>query len=130
MQSQLPEFEALDPADLLTVARSLQGNADPASKRSAGDRAYYAAFLISRVELANRGLLIPTGRPDDHRLVMTVLRGSLGNNMGNRMEQLRRARNMVTYDMRQLRVSDRDVRPLAWMIQTAEDLIKRVRALP
>ena len=48
MTSQPNDYVAVRGEDYLELARRLAASGDPASRRTAADRAYYAAFLFSR----------------------------------------------------------------------------------
>ncbi len=125
-----PLFPSLDPVTLLNLARQLATQADPASQRTAGDRAYYAAFLFSRDNLAAKDHFTPSNRSEDHILVQNVLRrpNVLGA-FGDYENQLRRARNAATYDIQDLHMG-KDVRSLEWMIEKASEIIDRVNRVP
>lgn len=133
-QSQLPDFGQTHPVDLIQFARNLAQSVESAAQRTAGDRAYYAAFLASREFFAAKGYLTATGSARDHQLVALELRARGGNRLGNRLEQLRRARNKVTYELTSLyslgALGDRHVRPLSSMITIAEEVMEGVTRIP
>ena len=129
MSQPSPLFEALEPATLLDIAKKLAQESDSAALRTAGDRAYFAAFLTSRDQLAAKGYISPYDASEDHAYISRQLKLALGG-IGDLELQLRRARNMVTYDTRDLTHDTRYARPLKWMIDTAESIIERVIALP
>ena len=124
-------YPTLDPASFLELARTLAGESDAAALRTAGDRAYYAAFLFCRDDLAQKDHLTPVYGIEDHEFVTSALRRSwiLGT-YGDRERLLRRARNAVSYQTGALNASSKDVQPLAWMIETASEIISRVTAVP
>jgi hypothetical protein len=127
-----PLYPRLDPVEYLEVANELSSKLQQAARRTAADRAYYAAFLTSRERLAAKGYFTPLYNSDDHQRVLDVLRQKnvLGN-FGNEENRLRRSRNRVTYDNRDLSYAQPpDTRSLTWMLETAREIIKRVEALP
>jgi len=126
-----PDFPALDPATYLDLAKELASRSEAASKRTAGDRAYYAAFLFSRDQLASKNYITPYYNEQDHQYVPETLKkqGVLGS-LGNDEQRLRRARNRLTYDTRSLSGQAPPLPSLEWMLNTAQEIIDRVRALP
>ncbi len=52
-------YRKVDPSQYLDLARKLAREPDIAAIRSAADRAYYAAFLVSRDTLAAKNYLTP-----------------------------------------------------------------------
>ena len=130
MTSPQQVFPPLDPITLLELANQLS-NGDSAAIRTAGDRAYYAAFLASRDLLATKGYITPYYGTKDHDYISTQLkRPEILGSYGDRELQLRRARNEVTYKTGPLTMAGRNVRPLRWMVETAQEIIDRVSALP
>jgi uncharacterized protein (UPF0332 family) len=127
-----PLYESVDPETYLELASELSSKAQAAAKRTAADRAYYAAFLVSRDLLAEKGYISPYYNSDDHKYVEETLKhkdvlGSLGNDEN----RLRRARNLVTYDTRDLaRTTKQYAYPLNWVLNTAGTIIDRVKQLP
>lgn len=116
----------------MELAKQLAINADDSSKRTAADRAYYAAFLTCRDVLASKGYLVPQYNLDDHKSVPQTLKSieALGSR-GNDEERLRSARNRINYDTRELRDQPQSaVCSINWMITTAQDIINGVQALP
>ncbi len=132
MTSSTPEYPQLDPSTYIELARELEARTEPAAKRAAADRAYYAAFLASRDELASKNYLTPYYyNVDDHKYVgQSLKRQDVLGQAGNDEMRLRLGRNRATYDTRDLLLSTQDVKKLSWMISTAEDIIQKVRALP
>lgn len=127
-----PLYLKLDPATYLELADELSSRAEPASKRTAADRAYFAVFLFSRDCLLEKGYLEPYYGLNDHDYISRVLKSKqvLGA-FGNEENRLRRARNYITYDTRDLYLTKPEhVRPLNWMLGVAREIIKRVDALP
>ncbi|MBI2909690.1 MAG: hypothetical protein HYX92_18780 [Chloroflexi bacterium] len=119
-----PQFSALDPAAYLDLANELASRPEAEAKRTAADRAYYAAFLFSRDQLAAKGYLVPYYSLEDHRYVAECLRELLGA-VGNDENRLRQRRNTVTYDTRDLSSPS-----LQWMINTAQKITELVKELP
>ena len=127
-----PLYPMLDPAIYLELAEELSSRSESYAKRTAADRAYYAAFLASRDCLTAKNYMTPYYDDRDHDYVVrTLKRRDVLGALGNDENRLRRARNCITYYTCDLTV-DRynDVRPLKWIIQTARDIIERVNALP
>jgi hypothetical protein len=125
-------YPMLDPTAYLKLAEEVSSNSETAARRTAADRAYFAAFLVSRDLLAEKGYMLPHYSDEDHKDVVDVLKDMqvLGA-FGNEENRLRMARNCVTYDTRDLDSSMlRNVRSLEWMLYTAREIIKRVKALP
>ena len=125
---QKPAFPAIDPAGYIGLVDELASKPEPPAKRTAADRAYFAAFLTSRDQLAAKGYIIPYYSQDDHKYVAENLKLLLGA-FGNQENRLRTARNCVTYDTRDL--TQHEGQPsLSWMISTAKQIIQRVNKLP
>jgi hypothetical protein len=127
-----PLYNKIDPSSYMELAKQLAINADDSSKRTAADRAYYAAFLTCRDVLASKGYLVPQYNLDDHKSVPQTLKSieALGSR-GNDEERLRSARNRINYDTRELRDQPQSaVCSINWMITTAQDIINGVQALP
>lgn len=118
------DFDRIDPRTYLDLSRTLAGDGSPASQRSAGDRAYYAAFLTTRDVLAEKGYITPHLGLEDHRYVQEQLKRVVGA-IGNDEQRLRTARNKVTYDTGTVSPGS-----LNWMISTAENIIRLVDGLP
>lgn len=129
MSQQL--YGAFNPKTYLEIATELSSKTEAAAKRTAADRAYYAAFLSSRDILAEKGYIIPHYDSDDHRYVAENLKDrSVLGALGNDESRLRRARNLITYDTRDISSTKEDARSLDWMLETARIIIERVEALP
>ncbi len=88
---------AVDPEEYLELATELLKNNSPEYLRSAGDRAYYAAFLFCRDELTRKGYISPSYSTDDHDYVTISLINALGS-AGSEEYWLRRRRNSLTYN--------------------------------
>ena len=127
-----PLYESVDPETYLELAKELSLKAQAVAKRTAADRAYYAAFLASRDLLAEKGYITPYYNSDDHRYVEENLKHKdiLGSR-GNDENRLRRARNLVTYDTRDIATRTQQyARPLDWILDTAGTIIDQVKQLP
>lgn len=127
-----PLYESVDPETYLGLAKELASKLEVAAKRTAADRAYYAAFLTSRDLLAKKGYITPYNNSQDHKYVEeTLKRSDILGACGNDENRLRRARNIATYDTRGITPDiQRYARPLAWMLRTAEEIINKIRELP
>ena len=121
-------FPALDPVTYIPLVDELASKPDSSAKRTAADRAYYAAFLTSRDQLTTKGYITPHYNSDDHKYVAENLKILLGS-FGNEENRLRTARNQVTYDTREL-TQNQGQPSLKWMIDTAKQIIQRVSELP
>lgn len=126
-----PLYPMVEPTTYLELADELSSRIESASRRTAADRAYYAAFLTCRDRLALKNYFTPYYDSRDHDYVQRTLRepNVLGT-YGNQENRLRRARNCTTYKTCDLNPGQTDVRSLDWMIRTAKEIIKRVDALP
>ena len=125
--SAIRNFEPIKPQAYLDLAIRLSGSSDEASRRSALDRAYYAAFLIARSELNNKGYITAIQRSETHGQVIVALTKA-ARNPGRRLELLRRARNRLTYQTR--RASLPEGLSLDMMLESARAVIEAVQALP
>lgn len=125
---QRPVFPALDPTTYIELVDELASKPEPSAQRTAADRAYFAAFLTSRDQLAEKGYITPYNSQEDRRYVAENLKILLGA-FGNDENRLRTARNRVTYDIRDLTYSQ-DQPSLKWMVDTAKEIIKRVKRIP
>jgi hypothetical protein len=121
---QFNNCPAVNPERYLDLARELAGNPSPEYIRSAGDRAYYAAFLFCRDELAKKGYITPFYSTEDHNYVSRSLQQLFGRGLFSEFE-LRYQRNRINYDTRNLHGVS-----IPWMLKTAQDIIERVKALP
>ena len=117
-------FLAVDPVKYLEFACEISSRPETEAKRTAADRAYYAAFLFSRDQLASKGYITPYYKEEDKRYVSQELK-RLEFSIGNSENLLRRRRTTITYDTR-----DVEGPSLDWMLQTAEKIIDYVKALP
>ncbi len=127
-----PLYESVDPETYLELAKELSSKSQAAARRTAADRAYYAAFLASRDLLAEKDYITPYGNERDHQYVNEVLkRKDILGSFGNEGLRLRRARNVATYDTRDITTRTQQyARPLNWMLNTAETIIDKVKQLP
>jgi len=117
-------FLAVNPVKYLEFAYEISSRPETEAKRTAADRAYYAAFLFSRDQLASKGYITPYYKEEDKRYVSQELK-RLKFSIGNSENLLRRRRTTITYDTR-----DGEGPSLDWMLQTAEKIIDYVKALP
>jgi len=85
-----------DPLEFLNVARSLRSGGE-AHLRTCIGRAYYAMFLRARDNLADRGLIAPTGFGEDHGLVVTTLKSRRRWAAGDKLNKLRKLRATADY---------------------------------
>ena len=117
----------MDPSSYLELANDLARGASPASLRSAGDRAYYAAFLFARDRLYQKNYSPFFTGPGAHRDVKNALLAILPQ-VGHMEDNLRRARNVITYETSMTRL--RSGQSIPWMLGVSGDIIEAVRALP
>ena len=120
-------FEPVEPQSYLALAVRLSGASDEASRRSAIDRAYYAAFLTTRNELNDKGYIVAVQRSESHAQVVVALTLMSGT-LGRRLELLRRARNRLTYQTDIANLPEG--LSLEIMLDSARRVIEAVRALP
>ena len=117
-------FPAVKADKYLEFAKEISSRQETEVKRTAADRAYYAAFLFSRDQLASKGYVTPYYREEDKRYVSRELK-RLKFSIGNSENLLRTRRTEITYDTRDIRTPSLD-----WMIDTAQKIIDYVEALP
>lgn len=117
-------FPAVDPIKYLEFAREISSRHETEVKRTAADRAYYAAFLFSRDQLASKGYITPYYREEDKHYVSRELK-RLRFSIGNSENLLRTRRTIITYDTR-----DVSHPSLNWMLDTAQKIIDYVKVLP
>ena len=67
-------YPKINPTKYLDLASELAAKSDDAAKRSAADRAYYAAFLTCRDVLTTKNYFIPRFSSDDHMDIAEKLR--------------------------------------------------------
>ncbi len=126
MSTSPTAYPAFDPEEYLELSKELAGRSDSASLRSAADRAYYAAFIVSRNELRDKGYFTPIDGTEDHKKVSELLRRpEILGTFGNEEMRLREHRNRVTY-----RVGNVGMPSPMRMIDTAVKIISLVKALP
>ncbi len=114
----------ISPENYLEQARELFKNPTVENLRSAGDRAYYAAFLFCRDELSKKGYMTPYYSFEDHKYVERRLNEIFGGR-DNIEKRVHVFRNYLTYDTRSLNGIS-----IIWMIKAAAELIARIKALP
>ena len=100
---------------------------DEPARRSAVDRAYYAAFLTARNELDSKGYLNPGSGPQTHAQVIVALTRA-HRNSGRTLRSLRMARNRLTYQTG--RVALPYGMTIATVLDSARLVIEAVRVLP
>ena len=125
--SSIRSFEPFAPDAYLELSSDLSRQPNEPARRSAIDRAYYAAFLTARNELDSKGYLNPGRGPQTHAQVILALTRA-DRNSGRTLKSLRMARNRLTYQ------TGRVALPYGMTIPTALDsariVIEAVRALP
>jgi len=89
----------------IVLAKKLAAEVGPAECRSAVSRAYYGAFHVALALLARTGILLPPGPEAHQKLRFCLLQsGEIpGAEAGEKLESLRRDRNLADYDLRQSR---------------------------
>jgi uncharacterized protein (UPF0332 family) len=122
------ELAAINPRSYLDLAVELAGRPESHLVLTAGDRAYYAAFLSSRNLLAEKGYAPFYEGVTAHANVTQALRTHLSDGIGNEENRLRRARNQLTYNTGAVPMSRG--RSIQWMIRTAREIIDAVSDLP
>ena len=90
-------FSPLATGTLLDLADELAHRPTPASLRSAADRAYYAAYLTARDQLARKKYARFNPGGSAHVRVGQALR-AIDIDTGNLLSELRFTRNTLTYD--------------------------------
>ena len=120
-------FYTITPTDYLALAVDLALSSDEASRLSAVDRAYYAAFLAARDELIIKGYMNVARNSSAHVQVADALRG-IDKNSSEMLFVLRRARNRLTYQTESIYLPRRQ--SLQRLLDSARAVIDTVRALP
>ena len=120
-------FPEVAPEAYLELARDLVAVGGAAALRTAVDRGYYAAFLLTRDELSRKGYGSFTNRAQTHTEVGLALR-NLDRDAGNDLRILRWARNALTYETERAAVA-RNQSP-AGLLDLAQGVIDAVDALP
>lgn len=120
-------FNSVAPTDYLALSVALASSTDEASRRSAVDRAYYAAFLATRDELAIKGYINVARNSNTHAQVADALRG-IDKNANEMLFDLRRARNRLTYRTESATLPRGQSIPE--LLDSARAVIEAVRALP
>ena len=93
--------------DFIDLATELAEGSSEAKHRTAASRAYYGVFHVAVQLLADAGIQLPDSA-EAHRKVQFCLsecQESVGQQAGERLELLRRRRNLADYNLRELRVS-------------------------
>ena len=91
----------MNPHDILDVADALATGATEAEWRSAASRAYYAAFHVARLLMRHCGFGVPHGDQAHGYLWLRLANcGHVDVQLaGDRLNELRRARNWADYDL-------------------------------
>jgi hypothetical protein len=124
-------YRAINPKEYLELADRLSSEPDETSERTAADRAYYAVFLVSRDTLVEKGYITPYYNAQDHQYVaVTLKRRDILGSLANDETRIRLARNLITYDTRDIDRNKQSARSLTWMLDTAKKIVERVESLP
>jgi len=121
---QIMTFPAVDPFKYLEFACEISSRTETEVRRTAGDRAYYAAFLFARDQLKEKGYMTPYNHEGDKKQVTEVLK-RLKLSVGMDEFRLQEHRTRVTYHTWRVEYPS-----LEWMIDTAQKIINYVKALP
>ncbi len=109
------------------MAVSMASSVDEASRRSAVDRAYYAAFLAARDELIIKGYMNVSRNSNAHVQVVNTLRG-IDKGASEMLFILRRARNQLTYQTAYVNLPRGQSIPE--LLDSARAVIEAVQGLP
>ena len=120
-------FDAIAPSEYLVLAVELAASSSASSRRSAIDRAYYAAFLATRDELVSKGYISTAQGSRVHRQVAEALI-HITRDAGEMLVDLRYARNRLTYETGILTLPRRQ--SLQGLLDSARAVIEVVQALP
>ena len=120
-------FDAVSPEEYLALAVELALSSNAISRRSAVDRAYYAAFLAARDQLNEKGHMSLDRGPTVHRLVVNTL-SEINPGLSRRLVQLRLARNLLTYQTGPANL--RRGQSISELLESARTIVVSVRALP
>ncbi len=74
ISEQIMKFPAVDPLKYLDLAKDMSSKPESEVRRTAGDRAYYAAFLFTRDQLASKGYIVPFNWERDKHDVSRILK--------------------------------------------------------
>ena len=125
--SAIRSFGPIDPESYLHTAISWSLSSDEAVRRSAVDRAYYAAFLTARNELTDKGYIVAEQGPVAHILVGNSLTRLTGI-PGRILRALRRTRNRVTYQTDEVSLPQNMT--VEQLLGWAKTVIEAAQALP
>ena len=125
--SAVRNFRPVEPDAYLQLAIEWAQSDDEATLRTAVDRAYYAAFLSARDELAAKGYASFAASSQAHGQVRAAL-SSVRRRLGRRLSALRRARNRLTYETGPTELPDGLT--LQELLASARQIIAAVEALP
>ena len=120
-------FGFVEPDDYLQLADEWAQLDNPASRRSAVDRAYYAAFLTARDELTAKGYGPFAANSQTHGQVQAVLL-EVRPEISQRLSDLRQARNRLTYGTGPTRLPRRQT--LGGLLDSARAIMAAVETLP
>ena len=120
-------FGAVEPSDYLELANEWAQSDNPAVLRTAVDRAYYAAFLTVRDQLAAKGYGEFAASSRAHGQVGDAL-SEVRSQHGEMLRILRRARNRLTYETDATRLPRRQTRQE--LLDSSRAIIAAVEALP
>lgn len=118
MSKQPPWYPALNPTEYLKIADELASRKQSSALRTAADRAYFAAFLSSRDQLAEKDYFTPKYSVDDHQdLTNALKRENVLGTFGNEEFRLRQARNCINYVTSDVGSATKGACSLDWMIR-------------
>ena len=117
---------AVDPSSYLGLARELARRSEPVARRSAVDRAYYAAFLAMREAFRVKHYPLEKGRNEHSAVVNTV--SALRQDIGDQQKRLYDLRNLVTYNVGEVVFPEGT--SVEWALATARIVIRMARGLP
>jgi len=91
--------------EFIVLAKKLAEEVSPAECRSAVSRAYYGAFHAALALLSRTGILLPPAPEAHQKLRFCLLQSGEfpGTEAGEKLESLRRDRNLADYDLHQSR---------------------------
>jgi hypothetical protein len=120
-------FDVVTADAYLDLANELSLSLGAASRRSAVDRAYYAAVLAVRDELADKHYISVVENSQAHTQVANALK-HISEDASERLIALRRARNRLTYRTESIYLPRRQ--SLQSLLESARAVIEAVQALP
>ena len=120
-------LEAVSAAEYLEQANEWAPVGNSAALRSAVDRAYYAAFLTARDQLAAKGYRSFAASSRTHGQVSATLL-LVAPELGDALDVLRRARNRLTYETWATELPNGLT--VQELLDSASEVIAAVEALP